>query len=439
MSDIEGQVSAFLKDSTIFVIDKSSVSRRRFCTLLTEIAANKLNIHQLTSLEEAEKLLQNVQPKMVFSDFQVGNESALDFFQKVRTQYDNDETTFVLVTSNISQSAVAKAAEEEVDSFIVKPFKKETIKEAIVKLVEQKVNPNEYQKAIRDGKKLLEQGEFEEAMNLFEQAKFLDDTPTLAHYYYGQAKNMLNVNNEAEKSFQDGLGINNMHFKCQLGLYNLFMKEEKLQKAYDVLKNITYYFSPNPDRLISLVRLAVSTENFSDIPGFIDTYMKLDRQDREVTKHLCAGLFVAGKSLLAQGNTSQALNVFDKLVELSFHEKKFLWGVIQALIDYEAFSGIAKYIGYFKPEDAHSMEYQLSQYFMLHNLDEPLKVIELGSELSKHKMTHYFMHKMMIKAYLKQGDVDAAEKWAEQASGECPDKKNGFQRIIYDFKHAKAA
>src|SRR6185437_10048139 len=147
----------FLNENRILIADTSSASRVRLAATLVELGVRSSNLILTGNYEEAETQLRTIQPKprLVLCDYMLGKQSGLDLLQTARSSNSGEDAVFVLVTGNTSQSAVARAAEEDVDSFILKPYTLETLKSGLVNAVIAKIFPTEYVKAIRQGKDLL--------------------------------------------------------------------------------------------------------------------------------------------------------------------------------------------------------------------------------------------------------------------------------------------
>src|SRR3990167_2071696 len=136
-------------------------------------------------------------PGLILSDFAIGGGSGFDLFKKVHQAFPKDKKMCcILITSNISQSAVAKAAEEDVDSFIIKPYTVQSLEQNLINTVVTKLYPSKYIETIDKGKELMLQSKFEESLALFDEAIKLHSKPALALFYHGQAKYMMEVTNE---------------------------------------------------------------------------------------------------------------------------------------------------------------------------------------------------------------------------------------------------
>ena len=278
----------------------------------------------------------------------VGDESGLDLLQEQKVAYSKAElnqTLFVLLTGNSSQSAVARAAEEDVDTFIIKPYTKDLLRKTLENTVHQKLNPSRYLQLIEEGKDHLFKKRYDEAIELFEEAMLENNEPTLACFYAGQAEFMKTAMSNAETKYEKGLSYNKIHYKCLVGLFDLLMVQEKYNEAYGIIRKLAQYFPANPKRLNSVLRVAILTDNFDDIDGYYQIYLQITERNEELTKHMCSALVVAGKYYLQKDMHAKALQIFESAAISSAGRSQFLAYIIATLIDYNLGQAVKPVLG----------------------------------------------------------------------------------------------
>ena len=143
----------FIEDCEILIVDKNPGSRNRLLKIVSDLGAKRHMIHTSSGVVEATDILKEKNITLVLSDYVVAGGSGFDLFKMTRQQQpDNKKLCLVLVTSNISQTAVAKAAEEDVDSFIIKPYTLQSIQESLIATIMAKISPSEYTLKINEAK-----------------------------------------------------------------------------------------------------------------------------------------------------------------------------------------------------------------------------------------------------------------------------------------------
>src|SRR6476620_318308 len=157
----------FLEENEVLIVDKNPSSRNRLLKTIYDLGAKRHMIHTCGSLIEAQEIIATKKIGIVMSDYFIGGGSGFDLFKIIRDKEpDNKNLCLVLETSNISQTAVAKAAEEDVDSFIIKPYTIQSIRENLISTVSSKVKPSEYILKIEEAKLLIASKKFEEAISV---------------------------------------------------------------------------------------------------------------------------------------------------------------------------------------------------------------------------------------------------------------------------------
>ena len=406
----------FLSTGNILIVDKSSASRRRLVKTIVDLGAKRNQVDSVSHYSEALDVVEEKKPKLILSDFELTGGSGFDLFRKFRETYpDEKKAVLILVTSNISQSAVAQAAEEDVDSFVIKPYTAKSLEKSLISTVLGKLYPSKYVQAIEEGKEKLFAGEYEQALEIFENAKTLSDKPSLAMFYHGQTKYMMKQVEEAESDYKDGLEINSIHFKCQVGLYELFMKDEKHEEAYSVVKNIAKYFPANPERLKEVIRLAVITKNYDDMEMYYDIFTELDERSDEVINFVCSGMYVYGKYKLQSNEHDVAKSIFEKIGISCSGIAKFVTGMIKVLCEYNYFDEAQKLVSRYssKPEDTNA--YKLGNYIAYSNTIAATARISEGLELWNNGIKDQTAMKILIDSLYEDGSDQKAQQYLEEA------------------------
>ncbi len=364
----------FFATYEILVVDKNISSRSRLKQVLIEMGCKQETVHEAGSVTEAEGLIDTKNIGLVLADYYISGGSGFDLFKKLREKQPLTlKKCFILVTSNISQSAVAKAAEEDVDSFIIKPYTLTNIQENLISTILAKLEPSEYIVQIDKGKDLLVSGKMKEALNVFINAKKLHQKPALALFYIGQVEHMLKQLNKAQKNYQDGLEFNNIHFKCLIGLYEIFMQGKLFKEAYDILKKIAKIYPASQERLTQIIRLAVITENFLDMGTYFQMYTATEVKTRELTNYIGAGMFVSGKASLLNHDVETAINYFDNIIVCCTEFSKFTRAIISLLLDNDRLEDAQKYFTRFQDSQKGQPDYVICEFLILCKDSGPLK------------------------------------------------------------------
>lgn len=390
----------YIQKIDVLIVDKNPSSRSRLLKIMYDLGCKRNKIHTAGEMLEAQELISSKNIGIVLSDYFIGGGSGFDLFKLVRQKFpDRRELSLILVTSNISQTAVAKAAEEDVDSFIIKPYTIQSIQENLVTTVTNKVKPSPYVQKIEEAKELLFKGKVDDAEAILKEAKKMHPKPALALYYIGQAEYMRKAVAEAQGAYSSGLSFNNIHYKCLLGLYEMFLELKKYNEAYQVVKKIAKFFPANPDRLAQIVRLAVQTENFDDMQMYYEIFTSLDERTETMVNYIGAGLFVSGKHKLMNKKLDEAIRLFDNIAVSCSEFSKFTRAMITTLVDYGQVAPAEKYLTRFPPGYDDHEDYLVSEFIIMSKKGEQQSSIaKFGLDLYNKNIRDPKCMQLMIKA-----------------------------------------
>lgn len=395
----------FILSHEILIVDKNPRSRNRLFKTISDLGAKRHMIHTSSSLLEAEEIINSKRIGIVLSDYFITGGSGFDLFKMMREKKpETKQTALILVTSNISQIAVAKAAEEDVDSFIIKPYTVQSIQESLISTIAAKAKPSEYVTRVEAGKELIKEGRFEEALDMFEAALPLHNQPALALFYMGQVQYMKKYEDKALGSYNKGLSHNAIHFKCLVGLYDIFLIQKKYPEAYQVVKKVAKIFPANPDRLTQVVRLAVQTKNFKDMQSYYEIFTSLDERSTLLTNYIGAGMFISGKYFLMNNEFDLAMQLFDNIAISCSNFTKFIRAMISLLVENGKAIDAIKFLARF-PAGADELEdFLVSDYLVTaYTVKDTKYLVKAGLELYNRKIRDYQCMKILIESMKKNG------------------------------------
>jgi two-component system chemotaxis response regulator CheY len=422
----------YVNQSRVLITDTSSASRVRLANTLSELGIQSSKITLADSFEAGEEAMRTLKPRLVICDYTLGGKSGLDLLQAQRSEFkeNEDACVFILVTGNSSQTAVARAAEEDVDSFILKPYTLETLRAGLVNAVIAKIRPSQYLLTIREGKKILFSGDATAALKKFEEAIQLDSSPTLAYYYRAQCQGLLNVLEKAETSYEEGLNLNKIHYKCLIGLFDLLSEQKRHDQAYGVVKKIAQYFPANPKRLASVLRLAIITENYDDMEGYYRTFTTIDGRTDELVRYMCSALIVCGKHYLIRKHRAKAVEVFEKAAVTCAGQIQFLKFIIETLVEFQLTDQAMAFFTRYRSADPASDMTKTLEYIVTAEKGTLSQSLEKGRALLKSGVKHPLVYRALIKTCVDSGLEDTGVDLAQYAVKTWPDKASEFLNLV---------
>lgn len=422
----------FLESRKILIADPSASARSGLFRVFQELGTKAGQVILVNSFKQAIDEMVASKPHIVVAEYDLGKRCGLDLLQSQREQRPKEtkETLFIVVTSNTSQSAVARSAEEDIDAYVLKPFTVELVRRTIMKAALAKIKPPEYVVTIEQGKELLAQGKLPEAEKLFEKAFGMDPSPSLACYYLGQVKFLRTIMNEAKGSYEQGLNYNKIHYKCLVGLYELLASQKAHSSAYEVIKRISQYFPANPKRLSEVLRLAIVNGKYEDVEKYYAIFCNIDDRDELLIKYICAALVVCGRYYLNQNFKSRALELFQKAGATGTGRTKILREIVQALLDFEMAKEAKVYLSKFPPESQIEPDYLLMSFQVLNAEGNVSKVVDFGRELLSKGIKDERLYSIMIRRSMEAKLTSAAESLLHEAILSYPDRKAQFEQLV---------
>ncbi len=420
----------FLEEQTIVIADNSSASRTRLKKSLLDLGAKQHNIKSCSTFEEAKMIMQKHSPRIVISEYMLGKKSGFDLLREHRETFEQSKKSlFILITANGNQSLVARAAEEDIDSFILKPYTADSLKKILVKTAMDKLYPSPYAIKIEEGKIQLFEGEFETAKELFKEAIKLSKQPTLALFYLGQAEAMQEALEEAKEKYEEGLSYNKIHYKCLVSLFDLLHEQEKYVEAYQVVRRIAKYFPANPQRLGTVLRLAIKTENVTDIPEYYEPFKSIDERPEYLIKNMSAGLIICGKYYLSKKKATEGIKLFDQAAIISKENPRFLLYIIEFLIFYGELNDINRFIKRFRGNNQKSAEFQMATFLAKTIQMPPQAIIREAMDLIRQGLHTVGIYYVLIQNLTQEHRISEALTYCLEVEKRWPEKQYFFDSI----------
>ncbi len=417
----------YVDANDILIVDKNPSSRNRLLKIMYDLGCKRHMIHSCGSFQEAEEFINTKNIGVVLSDYFISGGSGFDLFKIIRQKFPHKkEMSLVLVTSNISQSAVAKAAEEDVDSFIIKPYTIQSIQDSLLNTISTKVKPSEYTLKVEEGKDMIAIAKYDGAIKVLQDAMKLHSKPALALFYTGQAEYLKAESGKAQGSYNNGLNFNNIHYKCLVGLFDLLMKDNKFHEAYQVVKKIAKFFPANPDRLSQIIHLAIKTENYQDMQFYYEIFTSLEERSSIVTKYIGAGMYISGKHHLIKNDMELASTYFDNVAVSCSEFTKFIRAIIKLLVEHDLEDEATGFLTRF-PAGSNDDEDFLVSGFLINSkkAKDPNHIVKEGMELYNRNIRDYDCMKLLIKAFEQTGyKEERIAPYRQEMQSLWPDKLN---------------
>jgi CheY-like chemotaxis protein/Tfp pilus assembly protein PilF len=419
----------FLEDRKILIVDPNEAALMDTRRIFSELDGMTFHILFADSFNEAEEKIRTEKPEIILTEFTIGKNCGIDL-KKLQSNANGDsgKSVFIVMTTNTAQVSVAKAAEEDVDAYLLKPFSPKNLRRTILQVAMARLNPPEHVAAIEAGKTELEQGKVDEAEKHFQEALALDKRSALACYYLGQVAIARKQLDQAKSFFQQGLSFSKLHFRCMEGSFDVNMKSQHYAEAYDVINRMSHYFPPNSKRLSEMLRLAVINQRYEDVERYYVIFKDMDQKDQTLFNYVSAALVVCGKYYLRTHNRARALEVLEKASSTSLEQVHILREIVQTLLDHRLTQKAKGFLTHFPAATRQSEDYLVLRFQIENTTGDMLTILTVGRSLLADGITNPKLYEIMVHRLKEAKCDDEAKELAKEAVQKFPDlaPKLGF-------------
>ena len=406
-------INKFLKNKNLLFVDaRKSVRSGLHVAITNTFDVKNINIFDVKDKIDAMEIIREKKPVVIISYYDLGeNKTGIDIFYEYRENYDEGRNCVcILLVSEDSQSMIAKAAEEEVDGFLILPLNIKTIAELLKSAVETKLETHEYMDLINKGRDLLLIGKFKEAIVFFKEAIKENKKFSIGYYFLGQCLEKLNDSKDAKEMYNKALLFNSMHLKSLEALYELYNRNKEYLEAYDIMKKLCKYFPTEPDRLGKVIHLAIQTENYRDMDLFYEIFTNLKNRDEMSTRYISAGILTATNWFFQNGKADRALEILSKIkTSFSIHTD-LLERAIEVLVEHNFMEEAKDFFHCYTGDNSKSKNFNLAYFLVNKDVMSAQQIVKDGMVLiNKFKIKNFMVYNMIYKSHLELGNPKSAE------------------------------
>jgi DNA-binding response OmpR family regulator len=413
---------------TALVVDHSTSYTHSIASSLKSLGCAEEHIYIAKRYEEARNIIQSKRPDILITEASLNGRHGLELVGLMNSQSANKIS--VIISHSNSGPAIAEAAEELVDDYIVKPFQGGQFAERLRGIISRKVNPSDYIKSIRTGKQFLIEGKLQEAETQFRSAMGLDNKPTLAHYYLGYAKFIQNNYQPAVNEFKKGLDLQPLHFKCLTGNFDAFFEQKSFAAAYNLAPMIIENYPIGPKRLANLFISAVFSGHLEEIPKYYGRFLNLDNVTPELRKVFSAALLAAGRFHIHRQEVDKAAECFDLGVQVMGPEVEYIDKAIRALLNTKERGPhlAAKLLQRFPNAKIGGKEHSALVFLTAVKSQHKSEAFELGRKLVTNGYADGECYEALVKLLVEDGKHTLAEDVVAKAVRDYP----ALRKTLYD-------
>jgi CheY-like chemotaxis protein len=432
---IDRDVADFLNSQGALVVEPSNAFFSVIQSCLTSFGMEGKRILFANTYKDAVTLLKTEKPKILITEYMIGKQFGLSLVEMHDELFDSLARISIMVTKESSDNAVAEAAEEQLDAFLLKPFSGADFQKRILEVVKRKMYPSEYFQRIREGKEQIKAKNLMKAMEIFKSAKALNPTPTLACYYVGECLLTKGDIAGARREFTEGRGYNNLHYKCLTGEFDCLMQEKSYRPAYELVELIRTHFPVTSVRLGKFFIAAVYTENFQDLPSFYEMYTNLDYRPPELVNLVSIAVLTAGRFYMRKKNKEEAIKYFEMTMSVSGRNMDFLSKIIEELLKVQDVANAEKFFKQTRADDVGSPEYVQLNFKIGCFTFTPEVALEVGRKIIVDGKTSPEITKKVVQLAIDNGKLTLAESLILKGASAHPE----IRKELYNLLEASTA
>lgn len=434
MSSIDPRIQEYLAEQTALIVEPSNAFAQVIHSSLIQFGMKGDKIFNANSYSDAVNIISQMKPKILITEYLIGKYFGLSLIDKQDEHYDPLFRISIIVTKESSDNAVAEAAEEQLDAYIVKPFSGADFQQRFLETVRRKISPSDYLMKIREGKEFLASNNIQEAQNSFSEAKKLNSKPTLANFYLGSSYLLQKKYDLARKEFSSGREHNPLHYKCLTGEFDCLIMENKFKEAYEISLVIRKHFPVTSVRLGKFFVAAVYTEHFQDLTDLYELYSRLEYRPPDLVNLVSMALLTAGRYFLRNNKSNSALEFFEMGSVATGRDISFLEKVIDDLLKANDIVSAEKFLKLTKSDDLGSSKHSQLTFKVAKNSLRPETVIEMGRKLVFEDKATPEILKTLVELLIKNGKKTLAESVIIKGTEAFPEIRSDLYNILEQAK-----
>ena len=305
----------------VLVVDDMPAIRRMLRQMLQHLGV-KGDIQEAGDGQEAWEALQARPFDLVVCDINMPRMSGLDLLRHLRASPQYQTTPFLMISGEVSEDIVAASAESEVDGYLLKPFKIESLEGRLRSIIVNRYQPSQGETLFRKANEFLVEGQPAESLVVLEklnrppfrqQAKVVN--------LMGECHMALGSPEEAALCFAQAMEVNPKYLRAYQNLAGLLEAQGDLASARGHLEEARRLSPLNPERLYTLGQLCLKDGATDDARQYLaeswrlGKYAPTARRSEMAETFMAAGLHEVAEELFLKAidEAPQDVHLYNRL------------------------------------------------------------------------------------------------------------------------------
>jgi DNA-binding response OmpR family regulator len=420
----------FMRDQVCLIVEPSQTFSASIQQCLNEMNLSIGQVITARKFEDAKRVIHERKPKIVITEYEVEAKFGLTLLETQGDYHDELNRVSIIVTRNTTDSAVAEAAEEEIDAYILKPFSPDNFTYKFLEILDRKVRPSEYAKKIRSGKKLFAANQLEAALGEFIESKKLDKKPTLACYYAGQVYQVRGEFQKALAEYREGRTYQPLHYKCLMAEFEELITREGYKEAYRLIPLIKANYPVTSHRLGQIFIAAVFTQHFDEIADYFQLFLKMEGRTPKLVQLTSLALLTAGRYFLGKNDTARACEYFEMGVLASSRDIRYIEKIVHDLLQANAIKEAEYFLAKVQPHDVGTPEHARLAFKVDRHVLTPEQTIEKGRKIVSAGQGTPEVYEILVKTLALAGKEPMAESIISRALEDHPELRAPLYKVL---------
>lgn len=305
----------------VLVVDDMPTIRRMVRQMLQHLGV-KGDIQEAGDGQEAWEALQERPFDLVVCDINMPRMNGLELLQNLRATPQYQTTPFLMISGEVSEDIVAASAESEVDGYLLKPFKINSLEGRLRSIIMNRYRPSQGEILFRKANEFLLGGAPHEALAVLEK---LTEPPfrqqAKVFNLMGECYRSLGSEEDAAMCFAQAMEINPKYLRAYQNLAALAESQGDLASARGYLEEARKLSPLNPERLFTLGKLCLKDGAPEEARQFLEESWRFGqnvpaaRRSEMAETFMAAGLDQVAEELFRQAieATPQDVHLYNRL------------------------------------------------------------------------------------------------------------------------------